>query len=231
VSDLLSMLSRLPPRKPRELLEDLAASARDSHPINITLHLTSGRDMRGTLIGMESGDSGDSRGLALSLSDDSGRESDDVSYVALESVEAVTVHGALNSLSILSRGSLETPPEGPPPTRLELKRKTEECSRLLSERLGLAFPLSVDWDSFPSSDVALWSIKQQIDAIMEAINDIASDEMGISALCEKARALLLSGGDAKSCKTEQGVITIQIAADSGQKGRFGSGELIKAMAL
>ncbi|MDQ7826934.1 MAG: hypothetical protein RDV48_29315 [Candidatus Eremiobacteraeota bacterium] len=224
-----SILNRLPPRKPHEILEELAArtQASDNDLFLLTLHLNSGRDVKGYLTGVEEKTSGGSRAVTLRPADHSGFATNDVFYVMMSSIEALTVHGAQKAVSPLSGGSLEVPPGGTPPTRLDLKRRAEEHSRLLAEKLGHALAVSVEWDAFPSSDGAMWALKEQLDALEKAMIRTASDDLGRSELSAKVREVRLSAAGMKSCRIAGGVLSVALAAESGGKGRFSADELEK----
>lgn len=161
------MIDQLPARAPAEALSALARS----HAW-VTLRIAFGHTVDGRVLAV-----GDARRRGGALV--AGRDGE-VTYVDVASIVAITVHDAARHAAALSDGKL-TPPlatpagAGPPPTRLELKRK------VASPEVA-AVNLDVTWASMPEAGEELRVLASVIDEVTSALAGIRGDELGQQAL-------------------------------------------------
>ncbi|MEL6341371.1 MAG: hypothetical protein AAGJ56_03550 [Myxococcota bacterium] len=163
-------LRRLPARPVRELVRELLARKVECL---VTLHLTSGRDIQGQLVAVHARDE---RSLTMAPV-----QSADLTYLSLDSVEAVTVHSASALSHILSQGALDKPGEEVPST-LRLKRRCEQISAQLSALVSTKIVVECAWDTVPATDAARVSLGLCLEQFANALEAVASDAMGRNAL-------------------------------------------------
>lgn len=174
--DVYRALEGLTPEGPDALL-DRVLSFEPPERAKVTMHLVSGKDVQGTPLAVKS-----VRGArVMTLL----RERDDVAFVRLECVEAITVHGA----------SRLVPQRGAPPSRLELRRKAAAMAELLGAGRDAAVPVEIAWtgDSEPER-LAIQTLLAGLDeALLAALADPGS---GQAALQRVERVTLGSGPEA-----------------------------------
>lgn len=147
--------------RPHDLVAELAG--RD---ITLTLHLASGRDVRGTLVNVASDRNGS---VALMTNP---RVPNEVTHVSLDTLVAVTLYDA---------HLIGAPPvPDPQPGKLELKR----LLAALTEKLGFAF----ESDALELPEAG--ALAAALPLIEEALVTIRSDAMGKGALAPIKRVVL-----------------------------------------
>ncbi len=133
-------LRSLPPRPPVQVLESLrSASAAElkgtaENAPRVTLHLASGREVYGTVIGLVETRNGTDAVLLQTGGDRRYDLGSDATYVAITSVEAVTVHEATAWVDLLAGGKLVTVDS--PPTKLGARRTIDQDRQRVSKVAG-----------------------------------------------------------------------------------------------
>jgi hypothetical protein len=170
--------------QPVRLLEELsglAARARAGEPLSaprVTLHLVSGRDVRGRLLEL-SDDVGVRVALIARETDD--RFSLDVTHVPITHLEAITVH----DVSRLGQPSTEIKV----PSKLELRRMVVA----LNERLSVGFTLELESEL---KDADLEPISSALSSLEQALRAILSAELGREAFSSVQLVRVLARNDA-----------------------------------
>lgn len=148
--DLYRALAELIPEGPDALL-DRVLSFGPAERAKLTLHLVSGKELQGVPLAVKSARNGPRVVTLL-------RERDDVAFVRLEHVEAITVHGATRLV----------PQRGAPPSRLELRRKAAATAELLGAgREGVTIPVEIAWSGDTEGERA--AVQSLLAALDEAI--------------------------------------------------------------
>jgi hypothetical protein len=166
-------LANLKPERLERVLEELAAISRrvaNGEPLerpSVTLHLGSGRELRGALLDVTS-DSGTTVALLLDARD---RFAQDVTHVLVARLEAVTVH---NASGLLDRAQNAPPP----PSKLELRRAFAALGEQLNASgIGLRLELPALLE-----ERDLEALRDLLEPLRQALKGIASDEIGRTAL-------------------------------------------------
>lgn len=171
-------------RQPVRLLQELvglAARARAGEPLDaprVTLHLVSGRDVRGRLL-----DLSDDAGVRVALiaQETNDRFSLDVTHVPVTHLEALTVHDAAR----LGQPTTEIKVPG----KLELRRMVAA----LNERLAVGFKLELEPEL---DDADLEPISSALSPLEQALRVILSAELGREAFSTIALVRVLARNDA-----------------------------------
>ncbi len=198
-------LASLKPQRLERLLEELAAISRRvskgealERP-NVTLHLGSGRELRGALLDVTS-DSGGAVALLLGAPE---RFAVDVTHVSVARLEAITVHDAL--------GLHDRRGNAPPPGKLELRRAfgaLGEALRASGIHLNLELPGAPE-------ERDLEALRDLLEPLRQALEGIAADEIGRAAL-ERIQTVALGVSARVSAKLEGAqleVVTARAFAD------------------
>jgi hypothetical protein len=223
------LLQRLPARGARELLKELLAHRRrgERSPL-VTLHLDGGRDLTGWPLAL--GDGGqEGPCLLLQRASHGSGPKDDLTYLPMSLVRALSVHGALEALDVLSGGALEPVGSEPGPGPLLLRRRCEALARELSERVGgSGLRLEISFDGVPDSDGARRSLDRLLTDTAAALSALA-DEFGPEAL-KPLEVVGLSHADAPGVVREGARLLVQAALDRGAAGRLDARAIQTAMA-
>lgn len=170
-------------KRPHDLVAELAG--RD---ITLTLHLASGRDVRGTLVNVASDRNGS---VALMTNP---RVPNEVTHVSLDTLVAVTLYDA---------HLIGAPPvPDPTPGKLEVKR----LLAALTEKLGTTF----ETESLELPDAG--ALAAALPLIEEAFVAIRADAMGKGALAPIKRVVLAVASSA-SVTRDVNTLTLYIARD------------------
>jgi hypothetical protein len=168
---------------------------------HVTLHLSSGRELHGTILEQRAGHRGGNLVVLHALSVDSRRPEPDAIFVRPEVIEAITVHD-LPSLTQLPQG-------GPPaPTRLELKRKLAERQASLASALGTPLELEVDWDRIPQEPEALVALDTMSTRAFGVLENLTRELMGLEALRANVRKLRLEVGSPSQVRRAEQVLVL-----------------------
>jgi hypothetical protein len=180
------------PQRLERLLQQLAARAEriragEALPNpRLTLHLHSGRDLQGVLLGL--GVDGGATMLSL-LCDTGERFNQAVTHVPLGSLEAITVH-EINRLEepVIAR---------PIPSKLELRR----AAKAWQERLQLE--LHSEW-----RDDDLEPLSALLEVLGRTLEDLLNDPMGREALRQKIRQVRLEVQAQPEVKLEESTLVV-----------------------
>jgi hypothetical protein len=208
-------LWRLAAKSVDALLDELVALRRargEAALPRVTLHLTSGRDLAGWVLDVQSSPAGSAL-LVHRPGDDPRRPSDDALYLARAAVEAITVHeaGAL-ALSIHS--------ERTPPSRLELKRRAAELSAQVSQTVGEPVTFEISWDAVMESGPPLRSLEDLMIECAEALRGISADPLGRGALRERLRKVCFIEGPRAAAAMERDTLILCAPLGAGTPGRL-----------
>ena len=177
-----AILATLKPQRLERLLEELAAISRRvskgealERP-NVTLHLGSGRELRGALLDVTS----DSGGAVALLLDVQERFTVDVTHVSVARLEAITVHDALNLYDRAGNAP-------PAPGKLELRRTFGALGEALQ---ASGINLKLELPGAPE-ERDLEALRDLLEPLRQALEGISSDEIGRAAL-ERIQTVALS---------------------------------------
>jgi len=231
----LDILQRLPPRPLSRLLGDLAAlrqraAAGESVSVPLTtLHLRTGRDVVGWVVAL------DQAGWLLvhGAGPDPRQPGYDAVYLPLAAVEALTVHDAPAAAPFLSEGRLAAPEQpapglGPPPSRLELKRKLAEHTNALRAAVGSSLSVEVEWSGVAAEGEALRTLDRLIEDTVKVAMELAKDEMGRSALGRLTR-LCFGEGSSPDVRLDGTAVLVVARLALGVAGRLGRSQLKEAL--
>ncbi len=158
--------------------------------------------MRGWILGRSERESG-----ALLVHAAGGRGegvSDDVVYVTLGAVEAITIHDA---------GQLAVDPVGrsaPPPSRLELARAGREVESTL---VALGARASCELPEVEPGEAA-WVVKETLTALGPIMKDMGADEDGKAALAGLAKVQIEVGTSAAVSRSADALrITVTVGPE------------------
>jgi hypothetical protein len=213
------LLEKLRPRGVRELLQDLLAHRRrGGDSPRVTLHLAEGRDLTGWPLALDE-DGHDGPCLLFQRAGGGTGPQDDLTYLPLGLVQALTVHGALGALEVLSGGALESIGSQPGPSPLALRRRCEALGRELSERLGGRGPrLEITSEGAPDSDGTRRSLDCLLTDTAAALNALV-DEFGPQALAS-LEVVGLRHADMPRVVREGARLWVEAALDRGAAGRL-----------
>ena len=166
----------LEPRAVEELLADLASKPPAGRP-RLTLHLSSGREVSGELLQVSPGPG--SRTLTLLC----GRE--DVLWVGLKAVEAVTVHAAT---ALVPRAST--------PSRLELRRRAAALAERVASGAaeeGAKLAIDLEWPA-EDSEASRRGALRLVEGLEVALESVLRDAQGRRAVAAKLERIALGQG-------------------------------------
>ncbi|MFN3927611.1 MAG: hypothetical protein ACK4QL_09920 [Pseudanabaenaceae cyanobacterium] len=168
-------LQQLPAKSINHVLRLLHSARQESKPMPYTLfYLQSGQIIGGWLLDIQE-DQG-STWLLLNTSDNMRTHTTDVSYIALSSVVAITLHYVGAWLPELSFGKITMPIHAEVPTRLQLRQKLQQ----ISDRFPHSF--NILWESFPDTSASYYHLGQMLEHLPAALEKIACTDIGREAL-------------------------------------------------
>ncbi len=140
-----------------------------------------------------------------------GRAREDVMFVPLPEIQAVTVH--------------EAPEFGkhfrPVPTRLSVRRLAEEAAQELSKQTGRKVDVEFSAERVPES--SLQTLADNLTALKAALRDLVADSVGKKVFREGVRTLALKRGALDVAPPKAGTLTVTLPGDGGL-----SSEAVKA---
>ena len=196
-----SALSKVPALEPKVLLRRLAE---ENHSPHLTLMLSSGASVKGSLVSCSST-------VVLLESEAS------AAYVPMQSVVSVIVHGAPAIADILSFGTVDPSPPHPP-TKLALRRELLSHATDLGQALGKDLEFKVD--EFPEAPNALWSIALGIRELHAILIAIAAEVDGADALRESVRTIRVCDETAPNVSLASGTLRFAMDSGRGPEGRL-----------
>jgi hypothetical protein len=203
-------LRSLPARPTSDLFEvlksagaaELKGTAEDAP--RVTLHLASGRDIYGTVVGMADNRYGTSTVLMQTGGDRRYELGGDATYIAMASVEAVTVHDATVWADLLAGGKLAA--VDPPPTKLGAKRAIEHDRERASKAAGKELTWSAQLENVDGEVLRiLVAMSNQLASIVEGL---AKDDLGRAALAG-LRGATLEHNDTLNVRSDNGVMHVR----------------------
>ena len=201
-------LRALPARTPEQIVAALASvsaeqiTSEGNLPV-ATLHLASGRDLTGCVLGLV-----EHRGMASAVMQTGSTSrhdpGSDATYVGLASVAAVTVHDAAVFAELLAGGPLQL--GEPPPTRLAARRSIAEDSSRLNEALGAQLAYHADIDGTAEGEpMRALAAASRLGA--NALIAVAADTLGRQALAD-VREVKIAVSGAPSAQREAHVLWV-----------------------
>lgn len=225
------MFHELPPLDVQEVLDEIGrregATAGDPAgpaPV-LTLLLRSGATITGQVLRV--GRAGPRRPLLLRRVDALRGPEDALVYVDAAAIEALTVHAASEVLDLLSRGQLDRLPDDVP-GRLALQRRAARIGEHASSLLGDPLPVAVAWGGLPDSPEGRWSLSLVLDALAQALEDIAGTPEGLEALRSLEELRIEHGPQPRVCR-EAGALVLCCTFDAGEQGRLTGSALVRAL--
>lgn len=104
-----------------------------------------------------------------------GQAANELVYVPVPNVVAVTVCDPVPFQDVLTEGRLGAPVGGPPVTRLTLRRDFASTDE---------FPLVVDWGALPDSPAVMPNLGLLLRELKAAVREVVADEIGRQAWAE-----------------------------------------------
>lgn len=184
-------LYKLPAKRLFTVLEELKAlrSRQDKGeevvvPV-ITLHLKSGRDMTGVLIGME--EDRHEQCILFHLYD-SMRMSPTYSVVYLNpgSIEALTLNNIADIAHQFSFGKISRPA----PTKLEMKRKLKGISDKFAEKCGKRIDFVIDWMTIPKNYESMSELDELVNDFFCVISDLTEDAIAMETITKSVNQVI-----------------------------------------
>ena len=210
------LVAALPPRRVRAVLDALAELRRRVETVDpdrlplVTLHLASGRDLSGFIVGL------DEEGVVVHAPGPHSRQPTwTVVYLDPRAVEAVSVHDAPAVAHTLSGGKVRSAPapDRPTPSRLVLRREAASRAKLVSEKLGKALPFEVDWDHL--GEAQLSGLGDVIVEVGDALLSLAGDPLGRTALAERVDRVRFTDAERPEVLLRERALEIRAALASG----------------
>jgi len=164
----------------------------------VTLHLRSGRDVAGFIREIKRDNRGNWVVLHMPGFERAVRE--DVMFLGLESVEALTIH----DLPALDRAPRDVPE---PPGKLEVKRRIGDLKAKVSGLVGYDVACDALWDHFEDGE-PLRGLDDAITQVGRIIEDIANEQLGLEALKTHLRAIAFDSGEASAAVREQQTLRV-----------------------
>ena len=191
-----SLLEEIP-AEPERLLEVLAELARSgATPLpTVTLHLRTGRDLAGIVVDRRLSQRAGGAATWVIQTASHERFADDLTFIAVSQVEAVTLHGA-SALGKVLEG------RKPPPTALELQRMAKDAEQQLAAVIGKALRVQLDVDKGADARGTAQLIKRTT----SALKAIASDNLGKEALAALSHVQVAIGAQLAASKEGGGVV-------------------------
>ena len=221
-----SDLFKLKPKSPSKILEKLSKSRRNSPeggtggaPLT-TIHLRSGRDISGWVLKLEEELGHAGATLLFQALGQSQNTSDDIVYLDVANIEAVTIHRTTDFLHVISPGKFDPPTSGSEPTRLGLKREVPKITKSFTDAVGGGVQVEVDWDSVPQEDEAVNSLNNLIHESIGAITETLPDDFSKGEFTKKVRSVKFQNGLEPVVTLTGDVLVITADLGKGKPGRL-----------
>ena len=220
---ILANLSKLPARRPLDILAHLASWRREprgeSIPIpEVSLLLRGQHSLSGAVLDVDA-----EKGAVLL-----GRDHDPsaLMYVPIDAIVAVQLHAEAAALPRLSFGRVQTMP-AEILSRMKLIKALRAMREDLSERLGTPLEATIVWEGLPDNDGARVAIAALVKSLHECLMDITSDAMGTRCLADRVASLSIESGDAAGVVVESRTLKVR-GVVAGDAVRFDGPDRIKA---
>jgi len=229
------LLLRLPPKPVRAMIEQFhavrrrAAECEDQVIPVVTFHLRSGRNLCGSVLTISQDAAAHSDALLIEVTDETGRSTDKVAYLDPCEIEAITVHGAGLAMPALSFGAIESPLGAPAPTKLAIRRRSEELAKSLADAVGSPIPIEVDWEQIPAGGEPLRSLSFLIEDTAAAALDLVK-EFGPQELAANVKCIQFAQADQASVTITDHHLAVVGDLSRGKPGRLSRVALAKAIA-
>lgn len=208
----MSALARLPPKRPKAVLEELetlAQRARSGAEVSVpfvTVYLSSGTPVTGRFIAFTS----DTReGAALVLHASETPRSLDALYVPLENITALMVHHSNDTLPVVSGGRIAPRPTEIP-GRLVLDRQAAALATALSAKLDAPITVSLEWAALGTTDAARAAVTLVLGALGPVLDAILVDDLGRRSFRDRARAVRVTPAETRGAILEGRALVIQL---------------------
>ncbi|GAB4458112.1 MAG: hypothetical protein OHK0029_18870 [Armatimonadaceae bacterium] len=198
VSDVLAKLN--------ETRQRVKRGQKESIPY-CTLHLRSGRDLRGWILDVA--ESADQSSVLLHVSENETTPRADVCYVAMREIEAVSVHNLAAFATILSNGAIEVPPGVQVPTRRGIHQRTLEWANTIGERLDKEVSFEVDFDTFAEDDRARFQLSRWVEHLGAVLLNLMYDNTGQVTIRDHVNKVTLRHADQLRVTLENGVLQVE----------------------
>lgn len=201
--DAFHPLKGLAAREVRGAVSRLLELTRGSSPTPlVTLSLTSGNLVSGTLLDMESGS------VLLAVTTTQGEC--DLVYVDVARVEAVTVHKAIALATHLDADRDNKALEASPTSKLTLQRRVKEIEGETKKMMGTDLTFLVDVDAFTAVPHGLNVMAILLDDVFTALKVMSADTMAKGEVRERVAKVELRFGSPRSCEVKARVLVITI---------------------
>jgi hypothetical protein len=240
--DIKRAVSSLPPRSVRAILEELVKTRRDSEILPagweanapqlplVTLHLKSGKEFRGWVIGLGEGETKDA--VLLHRHDYGARSvGTDVLYLDLNNVEAVTLHEAVrpeqrrpDEVRTNSTASVSSPTVSKQ-TREETQRKVEELARFVSSSSGLNLTYEANWDELPKEEAAFNALSEAALEVTGVLSVVLSQARGVAAVRDNLKTVKFINAAEPAVTRDGSALTIASNLKAGKQGLYPRAQL------
>lgn len=194
--------------------------------ISVTLHLRSGLDLRGSIRRLVRDDSG-AMSLLVQPADDELELRDELTYLPLGAIEAVTVHAASEWLDILSFGELDRmPAEVPSP--LALRRRAGEVEERLAALTSTSLRIDAEFPSAPNDEAERYALAQALEETARALESVV-ERHGPTALGGAVSVVELAAGERPEVRRDGERLIVVSNLQGGPRGRHSGEALISAI--
>lgn len=197
------LIRRLKAARIERVLLELAPK----HDVEVSLQLKSGAVARGRLLDARR----EGREGSLLLQS----EGDELSYVELSAVEALTIKNASRYLDVLSFGAIEEPAASIAPSPLEL----DAAARAVGAKVGDQLSVEIAWDTFEATEVVRFALSEVLRSTGLAAEQLSEDAAGREQLAS-IRTIRLENGRAPSIVREGELLRVISALEKGREGRI-----------
>ncbi len=152
-------------------------------------------------------------------------EADDLTYVELSAIEALSIKNASRYYEALAFGAVEEAPLGPAPSALDL----DALAYSTAVRFGGSLSVEIVWDTFEATETVRRSLAQVLKSVGSAIEQLSEDRSGREQLAS-ILIIKLENGKSPSIVREADSLRVISALERGREGRVDSITLLTAIA-
>jgi hypothetical protein len=143
-----------------------------------------------------------------------------LAYVGVPEIQALTIHDAAPIAHAISFGAVAAP-AGPAPTRLELRKRLDDYSKELTDRIGQPIGYEADWEAFGQSEEALRVLAVSIGNAHQVLCQIVMEDVGKEAFLQAIKKVRFLKGYAADIRLTEQCLSVQLDPTNltGQLGR------------
>ena len=194
--------------------------------ISVTLHLRSGLDLRGSILRIVRDDSG-AMSLLVQPSGDGPERLDELTYLPLGAIEAVTVHAASEWLDIVSFGEFDRLP-AEVPSLLAIQRRAKQIQEHLAALTSTALQIEVAFETAGEDETERYALCQSLEETASALEAIV-ERHGVAALARAVSVVDLAAGERPEVRRAAERLIVVSNLQDGPRGRHSGEAMISAI--